>query len=106
MATTHIIPRWEWRTFGVQFGPAEEFLAGQTPTGSKQSDELYLLSVGGDTVQVRDGLMDIKLLREVGTGGLERGEPVLKAEFPLGRDDIEAVFAALRQPVPDLLRET
>ncbi|WP_456824203.1 Ppx/GppA phosphatase family protein [Cellulomonas sp. P5_E12] len=106
MATTEIIPRWEWRTFGVQFGPAEEFLAGQTPTGTKQSDELYLLSVYGDTVKVRDGLMDIKLLREVGTGGLERWEPVLKAEFPLGRDDIEAVFAALRQPVPDLLRET
>lgn len=106
MATTHIIPRWEWRTFGVQFGPAEEFLAGQTPTGSKQSDELYLLSVGGDTVKVRDGLMDIKLLREVGTGGLERWEPVLKAEFPLGRDDIEAVFAALRQPLPDLAHDT
>lgn len=106
MTSTEIIPRWEWRTFGVQFGPAEDYLARLTPTGSKESDELYLLSVGGDTVKVRDGLMDIKLLREVGTAGLERWEPVLKAAFPLGRGDIDAVFAALREPVPELTRET
>ena len=100
-----MIPRWEWRTFGTQFGPAEDYLAGLTPAGTQESDELYFLSVDGDTVKVRDGLMDIKLLREVGFGGLERWEPVLKAGFPLGRDDIAAVFAALRQPMPELARE-
>ncbi|MDQ0373592.1 Ppx/GppA phosphatase family protein [Cellulomonas humilata] len=106
MGQTEIIPRWEWRTFGVAFGPAEDFLAGQVPTGTKESDELYLLSVRGDTVKVRDGLMDIKLIREVGLGGLERWEPVLKAPFPLGHSDIAAIFAALREPMPDLAQET
>jgi len=103
---TKIVPRWEWRTFGVQFGPAEEYLMGLTATGTQESDELYLLSELGDTVKVRGGLMDVKLLREVGIGGLERWEPVLKAPFPLGRGDIETVFAALRLPVPDLAQET
>ena len=60
----------------------------------------------GDTVKVRDGLMDIKLIREVGLGGLERWEPVLKAPFPLGHSDIAAIFAALREPMPDLAQET
>ncbi|KQS97018.1 Ppx/GppA phosphatase family protein [Cellulomonas sp. Leaf395] len=103
---TEIIPRWEWRTFGVAFGPAEEYLAGLEPTGVQESDELYLLSVHGDTVKVRGGLMDIKLLREVGLGGLERWEPILKAPFPLGRSAIAAIFEALREPMPDLARET
>ena len=106
VGSTGIVPRWEWRTFGVDLGPAEEYLAGRAPTGTKESDELYLLSVDGDTVKVRDGLMDIKLLRELGTSGLERWEPVLKTPFPLGHGDIEAVFAALRLPVPHLERET
>ena len=106
MAKTEIVQRWEWRTFGVQLTPAEEYLADKVPTGTQESDELYLLSEQGDTVKVRAGLMDIKLLREVGFNGLERWEPVLKAAFPLGPDDIAAVFAALRQPAPALARES
>ena len=101
---TEIIPRWEWRTFGVAFGPAEEYLAGLEPTGVQESDELYLLSVHGDTVKVRGGLMDIKLLREVGLGGLERWEPILKAPFPLGRSDDRGDLRGLREPMPDLAR--
>ena len=40
-------------------------LAGLTPTGVEESDELYLLSEDGDNVKVRDELIDIKVLREV-----------------------------------------
>jgi exopolyphosphatase / guanosine-5'-triphosphate,3'-diphosphate pyrophosphatase len=106
MTQPEIVPRWEWRSFGVEFPPAVEYLAGVTPTGVQESDELYLLSVDGDTVKVRGGLMDIKLLREVGLNGLERWEPVLKAEFPLGREHVAAVFAALREPMPELARDS
>ena len=48
-----IIPRWEWRTFGARFGAADAVLAGLTPTGVEESDELYLLSEDGDNVKVR-----------------------------------------------------
>jgi len=101
-----IVQRWEWRTFGVDFGPAERYFDGRESTGTQESEELYLLSVAGDTVKVRAGLMDIKLLRDVGYGGLERWEPVLKASSPLSHDDIAAVFSALREPLPELARES
>src|SRR5689334_7680653 len=58
-AATGIVPRWEWRTFGDRFGEAEAAFAARTPERVQESDELYLLSVGGgDTVKVRDELMD------------------------------------------------
>jgi exopolyphosphatase / guanosine-5'-triphosphate,3'-diphosphate pyrophosphatase len=91
-----ILPRWEWRTFGSSFGAAEGRLAGLEPTGIQESDELYLLSAGGDNVKVRDDLMDIKVLREVDGDGLERWEPVMKAAFPIDRATAVQVLAALR----------
>jgi exopolyphosphatase/guanosine-5'-triphosphate,3'-diphosphate pyrophosphatase len=59
-----IIPRWEWRSFGRRFGGAESRLAALTAGGVQESDEIYLLSGAGDNVKVRDGLMDIKVLRD------------------------------------------
>ena len=100
-----IIPRWEWRTFGEPFGAADAVLAGLTPTGVEESDELYLLSEDGDNVKVRAELIDIKVLREVDRRhGLERWEPVRKASFPLDAAAVAAVFEALRQPLPSLSR--
>lgn len=99
-----IIPRWEWRTFGVHFPQVEEYFAQLEPTGVQESEEVYILSPNGHTVKVRFGLMDIKLLREVGAAGLERWEPVFKAEFPLDRDQIATVFEALAEAPPTLTR--
>ena len=70
-----IVPRWEWRTFGATFGAADEILAGLTPTGVVESDELYLLSEDGDNVKIRAELMDIKALRAVDRHGLQQWEP-------------------------------
>jgi len=100
-----IIPRWEWRTFSTNFGAAEDYISKLEPTGIQESDETYLISPTGHTVKIRAGLMDIKLLREVGRNGLERWEPVLKAEFPLSGEHVHAVFSALREPTPELARE-
>lgn len=101
-----IIPRWEWRTFGAHFGPAELAFAAMTPTGIQESDELYLLSGGGDNVKVRDDLMDIKVLKEVNAEGLEQWTPVMKAGFPLPADEVAKVFEALRLDVPAMTRDT
>jgi exopolyphosphatase/guanosine-5'-triphosphate,3'-diphosphate pyrophosphatase len=100
-----IIPRWEWRTFGTRFGPAEDAFAALTPGGVQDSDELYLLSGAGDNVKVRDDLMDIKVLKEVNTDGLEQWTPVMKAGFPLPAADVARVFEALRLPTPPLARD-
>ena len=96
-----ILPRWEWRTFGRRFGAAENAFAAMTSTGVQESDELYLISADGDTVKVRDGLMDIKRLREVDADGLQRWEPVLKADFPISTIDVASVFEALTLAAAD-----
>jgi hypothetical protein len=62
MAT--IVPRWERRTFGTRFGVAETRFAELTPGSMQESDELYFLGSSANA-KVRDGLMDIKVLREV-----------------------------------------
>src|SRR5258705_5322208 len=103
MAT--IIPRWEWRTFGRRFGIAESRFVALTPTGVQETDELYLLGGSDENVKIRDELMDIKILREVGAQGLERWEPVMKSGFPLTRADAATVFASLNVAIPELERD-
>ena len=105
-AVAGIVPRWEWRTFGERFGEAEAAFAARTPERVQESDELYLLSVGGgDTVKIRDALMDVKHLERVDDNGLEQWLPVLKAEFPLPARTVGSVLASLRIPAPPLARD-
>jgi exopolyphosphatase/guanosine-5'-triphosphate,3'-diphosphate pyrophosphatase len=101
---TAVVPRWEWRWFGHDLGPAESHLTALTPVGVQESDETYLLSGAGDNVKVRDALMDIKVLREVNGDGLEQWTPVMKAGFPLPAAEVTRVFAALHLDPPPLRR--
>jgi exopolyphosphatase / guanosine-5'-triphosphate,3'-diphosphate pyrophosphatase len=77
-----IVPRWEWRTFDADLGPAARSLAELTPDQVVESSELYVVpAAGGDVVKVRDGLMDVKHLHTVDADGLEQWSPVVKAPF-------------------------
>jgi exopolyphosphatase / guanosine-5'-triphosphate,3'-diphosphate pyrophosphatase len=102
MAT--ITPRWEWRSFDRRFPEAESRLAAPTPVGVQESEELYLLSDKGGNAKIRDGLMDIKVLRQVDGAGLEQWMPVMKAAFPLPAADVAKAFDALQLPLPSLSR--
>jgi exopolyphosphatase / guanosine-5'-triphosphate,3'-diphosphate pyrophosphatase len=102
MAT--ITPRWEWRAFAKRFRLAEQTLADLPRRPVEESRELYLLSHDEGNVKVRDGLMDVKVLREVDVDGLERWEPVMKEAFPLQKDDVSRVLDAIGVPAPDLSR--
>lgn len=97
-----IVPRWEWRTFDTGLQEAEAALLARRSGGDHVSDELYFLSRTGENVKVRDGLMDIKVLREVNADGLEQWIPVMKAGFPLPAAEATKVFEALgvTQPPP------
>jgi exopolyphosphatase / guanosine-5'-triphosphate,3'-diphosphate pyrophosphatase len=97
---TEIQARWEWRTFGQRFGGADKLLAQRASSGTQDSDEIYLLGPSGGNVKVRDGLMDIKVLRDVGIAGLEQWTPVLKAAFPLQGASLAQVFESLGLPPP------
>jgi len=101
LSTPAIVPRWEWRTFGVRLGAAEAVFAKLSPDSVEESDELYLLSAAdGDTVKFRDDLMDVKQLRDVDGDGLEQWLPVLKASFPLPADVAASVLEGLHVSAP------
>jgi exopolyphosphatase/guanosine-5'-triphosphate,3'-diphosphate pyrophosphatase len=95
-----IRPRWEWRSFGQRFGPAEAQIAKLSASAVQDSDELYLLSGAGANVKIRDALMDIKVLRELNADGLEQWTPVMKAAFPLPAAELARVLQALGLPLP------
>jgi exopolyphosphatase/guanosine-5'-triphosphate,3'-diphosphate pyrophosphatase len=98
-----IVPRWEWRTFGAEFGAADATFAALEPELVQESDETYLLSPGTDAaVKIRAGLMDIKELVEVNADGLEQWRPAMKETFPLPRGEADKVCAALRVTAPPL----
>jgi exopolyphosphatase/guanosine-5'-triphosphate,3'-diphosphate pyrophosphatase len=100
-----IVPRWEWRTFGSRLGAAEAELVALEPESVHESDELYLLSAAdGDTVKVRDGLMDVKRLQHESDDGLEQWLPVTKAAFPLPAAEVAALLAGLHVLAPRLER--
>ena len=95
-----IVQRWEWRTFAGSVPTADAVFDAMEST-VESSEELYLLTPAGDNVKVRDGLMDVKVLRETAASGLQRWEPILKAPFPLDEEAVSTVFEALRRPPPD-----
>ena len=106
---TAFAPRWEWRTFGTSLVAKERVFA--TPEAVQESDEVYLLSEAGtdeaagtQSAKIRDGLIDIKTLREVDARGLEQWTPTMKEPFPLAADDVRRVFAALQIEPPSLER--
>jgi exopolyphosphatase/guanosine-5'-triphosphate,3'-diphosphate pyrophosphatase len=104
-AGSAVVPRWEWRTFGDEFGAAESDFERRSPERVQENDELYLLSAGdGDNVKVRDGLMDVKHLEQVNDDGLEQWVPVTKADFPLTAIEVGSVLEALQVPAPRLER--
>ena len=101
----HIIPRWEWRTFGESFGDADQRFKSLAPRDVEDSDEVYLLSPTVDeNVKIRNELMDIKALQQVNADGLEQWKPMMKAAFPLSSADVRKVFEALQVATPSLAR--
>ncbi len=101
-----VVPRWEWRTFGEDFGEADAKYAGLTPSDVQESDELYFLSSAKDAnVKVRFDLMDIKTLEQINADGLEQWKPVMKASFPLPAAEVRKVLEVLGVPVPFLARD-
>jgi len=96
-----IVPRWEWRTFGSDFGTADAAFTALEPELIQESDETYLLSPGTDAaVKIRAGLMDVKVLEHVSQAGLEQWRPAMKETFPLPRGEADKVCAALHVSAP------
>ena len=93
------VPRWEWRTFGEEFGAADARFAAQKAEKVQKSEEVYLLAAHSDAnVKIRDGLLDVKLLERVDANGLEQWRPVSKERFPVNASTVASVRKALALP--------
>jgi hypothetical protein len=95
-------PRFEFRTFGLDFSEAEHRMSRLSmPVPEKvwerSSDEIYIMSRSNDNnnTKIRDGKMDIKTF-VTEKDGLEQWNPLMKAEFPIPaatlRDDVYPAF--------------
>lgn len=93
------IPRWEWRTFGVEFPSAEQALSG-APVRVQESAETYLLCESDAiNTKIRGGILDIKQLHER-RDGLELWSPVLKLTFPVAADALTSLWAFWQVATP------
>jgi hypothetical protein len=102
----NIIPRWEWRTFGSNFGDAETNIRKYPEGKTRESDEIYILSeVSMDNTKIRDGLMDIKTLQQINDDKLEQWMPIMKGKFPIKKDEIEKVFVSFKVPTPEFKKD-
>ena len=103
-----IIPRWEWRTFGKEFGEAEDRIKSHPEGNFKSSREKYILSRNSnENCKIRDDLMDIKSLRQVNEDKLEQWYPTMKESFPMTKQTIEVLFRDFfKVPVPEFKRDS
>ncbi len=99
-----IVPRWEWRTFGAGFPTAEKYFAALDPIETKTSDDLYVVGEVAANVKIRDDLVDVKVLKEVDSRGLELWTPMMKVGFPIPAANVVEVFTVLERPAPILAR--
>lgn len=98
-----IIARWEWRTFGSDFGEAEGRIAAHPVTRELESSEVYILSArSNENTKIRDALMDIKTLQRVNDDGLEQWIPVMKESFPIAVELLREVYGHWKVNVPAL----
>jgi len=101
-------PRFEFRSFGQEFGRAAERMARlSTPVPEKlrvrHSNEIYIMSRSNNinNTKIRSGKLDIKThLRTV--SGLEQWNPLLKCEFPVPANIIRGqLFDAFQVEPPE-----
>lgn len=98
--------RWEWRTFGQDFGAAEARLAPFGGERAQRSEELYFLTSNPNiNIKIRDNLLDIKILEQENADGLEQWRPALKAPFPLDAAAVASLRDALGATAGSLPRE-
>lgn len=103
----HGKPRWEWRTFGPSFGPAESRIRKLPTVSTSEHSDLYILSeLSNDTITIRDNQIKVKAPLRQNAGGLEQRATVFTAEFPLLLPDIAILYKFFGLPLPWLEKDS
>ncbi|MBC8452341.1 MAG: hypothetical protein H8D65_00630 [Spirochaetes bacterium] len=106
-------PRFEFRTFGRAFEQQSFRMARLSmPVPEKvwerRSEEIYIVSAANDinNTKIRNGKMDIKTFVQE-KQGLEQWNPLMKGEFPIGKEVLTGeVFPAFQVEMPSLNKQT
>jgi hypothetical protein len=102
-----IIPRYEFRAFGQNFGLVEDKIRSSCACEKyRESREVYILSAENNenNTKIRDEKMDIKVLKKK-ERGLEQWAPRMKGHFPMATGTIRhEVFSAFGVSVPQFRR--
>ena len=106
MTANKIVQRWEWRCFAPSLATIAQAVTITGDAASRESDEIYVLDPRGtENAKIRDGVLEIKRLRQIDADGLELWEPAFKAGFPLSRSDLAAASSVWPLPLETLPRE-
>jgi len=100
--------RWEWRVFVPSVAEYVPSLTMPLNIVPRESYELYILNAsrsGFENVKIRNGVLDIKRIKNVNADGLEQWEPVFKAAFPVKKDDIIKGLGPWGPPAAVLVRD-
>src|SRR3954454_8934290 len=99
--------RWEWRTLTDGGDDAERRFETSPPGAVAETDETYLLSLDREvSAKIRDGLMDVKVLRQRRDDGLEQWFPIMKAQLPISAAEAATLLDALGAAPPPAGRDT
>jgi hypothetical protein len=105
---TAIELRYEWRVWGERLDDVAARMEGASPRlDTRDSDETYFVPTNRGDVnpKVRDGQLDVKVLRNV-RDGFEQWEPRIKAPLPVPVTLVAyGLFALLDIDPPDFSRE-
>jgi exopolyphosphatase / guanosine-5'-triphosphate,3'-diphosphate pyrophosphatase len=102
-----IIPRWEWRTFGITQKEGEEIFSDTECYRTLKSKDIYIISeLSNDNIKLRDSkIIDMKLPLKIDHNSLELWTVALKATFPISLHNMGLLFKGLGKTVPSSVKE-
>jgi hypothetical protein len=94
-ASPPVAARWEFRWMDHALPADADAIARWSPGPVTTSAETYLVSFRtAHNAKLRQGVVDLKRLRQISADGLEQWEPVLKSPGPLTPDQLEVLCAS------------
>ena len=101
-------PRFEFRTFALNFGRVVEIMRRIAKCEQlRESNEIYIMSAANNenNTKIRDAKMDIKVFVQE-KQGLQQWNPRMKGTFPMAVETIrDEVFPAFGVAIPSFERE-
>jgi len=98
------IPRWEWRIFAPSFDEVKRLHSLSPKARAVQAEISILCQKSMHDVLIQGGTIRLKWRKQIGPGGLELWDSILRSPFPCPAGIVLRLFEALGMPAPQLPR--